>query len=176
MVSLTRRLMADRRGVSAVEFALVAPLLIAFYFGVAELTQAMMAMRKVSHVASTLGDLTAQSDRLNNAQVADIFEASRLILAPLPANALQARISSLTANDQGVVRVDWSDGRNMAALAANAQHTLPAGVVAPGQSTIMAEVTYNYDSPLGYFLPGGQTFSRTYHLRPRRVAKVERVS
>jgi Flp pilus assembly protein TadG len=36
----------DRRGVSAVEFALIAPVLVIFYCGLAELTQAMMAQRR----------------------------------------------------------------------------------------------------------------------------------
>jgi Flp pilus assembly protein TadG len=46
---MTRRLSRfwrDRRGVSAVEFALIAPVLMIFYFGMAELTEAMMAQRR----------------------------------------------------------------------------------------------------------------------------------
>ena len=36
-MGLLTRLRGDRRGVSAVEFALIAPVIIVFYFGLAEL-------------------------------------------------------------------------------------------------------------------------------------------
>ena len=38
-----KRLRRDERGVSAVEFALIAPVMILFYFGLAEVTQVMIA-------------------------------------------------------------------------------------------------------------------------------------
>ncbi len=41
----------DQRGVSAVEFAFIAPVLILFYFGLAEYTQALMAQRKTINTA-----------------------------------------------------------------------------------------------------------------------------
>ena len=64
---------ADRRGVSAVEFALIAPVLIVFYFGIAELTQAMMASRRASHVASSIGDLVAQEQSVTNAEMTKVL-------------------------------------------------------------------------------------------------------
>ena len=44
----------DRRGVSAIEFAFIAPVLIMIYFSVAELCEAMLAQRKVAHAASAV--------------------------------------------------------------------------------------------------------------------------
>ncbi|MDP2765777.1 MAG: pilus assembly protein, partial [Brevundimonas sp.] len=41
-----RRLSGDERGVSAVEFAMLAPVLIAFYFGMAEFCQGFMAQKR----------------------------------------------------------------------------------------------------------------------------------
>ena len=54
------RFRSDRRGVAAVEFALVAPVLIAAYLGMAELTLGLMTARQTSHLAATVGDLAAQ--------------------------------------------------------------------------------------------------------------------
>ena len=56
-----RRLIADRRGVSAVEFALVAPILVLLYFGLVELSQAATADRRLAHATSAVGDLVAQA-------------------------------------------------------------------------------------------------------------------
>jgi Flp pilus assembly protein TadG len=62
------RFWRDRRGVSAVEFALIAPVLVIFYCGMAELTQAMMAQRRVSNIASSIGDVVAQNAQLTDAR------------------------------------------------------------------------------------------------------------
>jgi Flp pilus assembly protein TadG len=43
VMSFLNRWRRDRRGVSAVEFAFIAPVLILFYFGVAELCSALLA-------------------------------------------------------------------------------------------------------------------------------------
>ena len=56
-----KRLRRDERGVSAVEFALIAPVMILFYFGLAELTQVMIAERKTVRTASAIGDILAQT-------------------------------------------------------------------------------------------------------------------
>jgi Flp pilus assembly protein TadG len=43
-----RRFARDRRGVSAVEFALLAPIMVALYLGCVEVSDAVSADRKVS--------------------------------------------------------------------------------------------------------------------------------
>ena len=52
----------DRRGVSAIEFGFIAPVILTIYMGLAELSEGLTAQRRVSHVSSALGDLVAQSD------------------------------------------------------------------------------------------------------------------
>jgi hypothetical protein len=49
--------------------------------------------------------------------------------------------------------------------------TLPADLIANGESIIVSEATYDYDSPVDYFMPGITRFSHTYYLRPRTVDK-----
>jgi Flp pilus assembly protein TadG len=167
---------SDRRGVSALEFAFVAPVLITLYLGLAELTSAMTAARRVSHVASALGDLTAQRNEVTTADMSNIFAASTAILAPYPTTPLKARISSVTIDSKGAAKVDWSSAKNWTPFAANAAVTIPSGIVTAGQSAVMAEVSYAYASPIDLLMPQGVTFSRTFYLRPRRVSKVEKIS
>ncbi|MDB5438434.1 MAG: pilus assembly protein TadE, partial [Caulobacteraceae bacterium] len=76
------RLIKDQGGASAVEFALIAPVLIAMYFGIAELSQGMMSGNKAGEVASSIGDLASQNTCLTNAQVTDVFTIGGLLIKP----------------------------------------------------------------------------------------------
>ena len=53
-----RGLRYNEEGISAVEFALVAPLLIMLYLGAIELSFLMEVDRRVTQTAASLGDLT----------------------------------------------------------------------------------------------------------------------
>lgn len=175
LASFVRRLRRDRRGVSAVEFALIAPALIVFYFGIAELTQAMMADRRASHVASSIGDLIAQDDNVTNAEMTDVFNIGSIVLSPFPTTSLKMRVSQLTADASGNAKVAWSDGSGgYTARGTGTTVTVPSGIIAAGQSVIMAEVSYTYDSPVDYIVPVPVTFTKTYYLRPRRTDSVTR--
>ena len=164
----------DRRGVSAVEFALIAPVLIVFYFGIAELTQAMMADRRASHVASSIGDLVAQDDTITNAEIADIFNIGGIGMSPFPPGSLKMRVSQITSNSANASKIAWSDASNDTALSVGSSVTPPAGIISANQSVIMAEVTYTYDSPVDYVMPAPVTFTKVYYLRPRRTDSVTR--
>ena len=73
-----RQLAEDRRGVAAVEFALLLPVLALLYFGVVELTQGAMTEQRTQHVAATVGDLVAQNSTVTSAQVSDIWPLSEV--------------------------------------------------------------------------------------------------
>jgi len=172
MITLLKRLGRDRRGVSAVEFALIAPAMIAFYFGLAEITQALLAERRAGHAASAIGDLVAQSSTVSNADLTDIFQVATTIMQPYPTNTLKLRVTSVKANAAGATTVAWSSGSGMAAHAAGASLSVPSGVIAANQSVILSEVTYSYDSPVNFFMPEAVTFNRKFYLRPRKSDEV----
>jgi Flp pilus assembly protein TadG len=178
MTGFLRRLAKDRRGVSAVEFALIAPVLIAFYFGMAEVTQALLAERRAGHAASAVGDLVAQSSSVTSTEIDDIFAIAQTIMQPYPADTskLKMRVSSVTADTNNTPKVDWSNAKGMTALGATSTVVVPAGVLTKGQSVVMSEVSYTYESPVDFFIPNGVTFSRKFYLRPRKSDKVARPS
>jgi Flp pilus assembly protein TadG len=175
LANFIRGFRSDRRGVSAVEFALIAPVLIVFYFGIAELTQAMMASRRTSHVASSIGDLVAQDDTITNAEMTDIFNIGGIVMAPFPTGTLKMRVSQITSNSANVVKVAWSDASNNTPLTVGTTVTPPSGIISASQSVIQAEVSYTYDSPVDYIMPAPVTFTKIYYLRPRRTDSVTRV-
>lgn len=168
---LFRRLIRDRRGVSAVEFALIAPVLIAFYFGLAEFCQGYMAQKRMGHSTAMVADLVAQKETLTAAQIDDIFNIGGLIMKPYSATPLKQRVTSVTRNSSGVAKVDWSRGSGMTKLTAGATVTVPADLIANGESVVMTEATYDYDSPVDYLMPSITRFSHIYYMRPRTVEK-----
>lgn len=175
IIARLRRALRDRRGVSAMEFALLLPVMITFYFGAVEITQLLTIDRKVTNAASSVGDLVARSVTLNDGEVTDIFQATASILLPFPATDLQVRITSVLADGANNTTVDWSDGFNMAPLAQGAPIEVPEGLTEPNTSVVRVEVSYTYTSVLGMFLTGGVTMDDTFYLRPRETTAVQRL-
>lgn len=171
---MLKRLIKDRRGVSAIEFALIAPVMIMLYLGLAEMTMGLMAKRRVSHVASAVGDLIAQNPSTTQADLADTFSVGEAVMAPFPVGVLTIRLTSVRADASGTPKVVWSQvhGASLPALAPNTTVTLPAGLIAAGESVIMADTRYSYTSPVTQTLPQGIVFANTYYLRPRRSDQV----
>lgn len=167
MMNRLRRLKGDKRGAVAVEFAFIAPILILMYFGIAEFTDGMIAKRRVSHVASTIADLTSRVATVSSSDTSDVFEVGRTIITPMPTATLRMRLTSITANSSGVSRVDWSDASNWTTFTVNQTMTVPSGVISANQSVIRADVQYTYDSPVHYLMPTGVVMAQTYYLRPR---------
>jgi Flp pilus assembly protein TadG len=165
---LIRRWTGDERGVSAIEFAMLAPVLILFYMGMTEFCQGFMAQKRMGHVSAMVADLIAQEETVTPAAVDDIFAIGGLIMKPFPTTTLNQRVSSVTRTS-GSPRVDWSRGSGMTPRAVGSAMTLPADLIADGESVVVAEVTYDYDSAADYLMPGLTRFSHTYYLRPRTV-------
>lgn len=171
-------------GISAVEFALIAPLMAVIYFGCIELSMMMTLDRKVTGATAALGDLTARASNVTNADLSDIFEATRMVMQPNDMSDADMRITSLTDDGTGAqttndieVKVVWSDTcGDMSALAVDDVVTIPKGLVPTNGTLIMAEIEYPYESPIGFFFQGTKTLSDRFYLRPRRVDSITRDS
>jgi Flp pilus assembly protein TadG len=182
MPRMTRRPLSrfwrDRRGVSAVEFAFIAPVLVIFYCGMCELTEAMIAQRRLSHIASSIGDIVARDTQLTNARRTDVFKVGSVLMAPFPTSGLRMCIVSITSNAAGQDRVDWSEASNSPTNcpAANTIVDIPVSVLPASQSVIMSKASYDYESPIKLVSTKNFTFRRTFYLRPRLSDQVLRVN
>jgi Flp pilus assembly protein TadG len=171
------RLTRDRRGVSAIEFAMIAPALILLYVGAVELGTGLTVYRRMSQVAATAADLTAQAKTVTKSDIADIEAASSSILTPYSTSPLKIVLSSVVADDNNNTKVDWSCASSGTARAKGSSFSLPTGLTEPNSSVIVAEVTYAYTGLLGLtsiFNPGSFTMTRTFYSRPRKSATVDK--
>jgi Flp pilus assembly protein TadG len=164
-----RDLGRDVRGVAAVEFALLAPILALLYFGVVELTQGVMTQQRTEHVASTIGDLVSQNTTVSSKDVSDIFSVGDTVMYPYPTTSLKMRVSSLQADAKGAVTVAWSQATGgLTALTVNSTVTgLPTNVLQPNENVIMAESQYTYASAFGRIMPTPVVFNQKAYLHPR---------
>lgn len=62
-VQRLKQLVRDRRGIAAVEFAIIVPLLLAMYFVTLEAGQGLETNKKLGRVASIVADLVTQEVR-----------------------------------------------------------------------------------------------------------------
>ncbi len=170
-----RGLGADTRGAAAVEFALIAPILILLYFGAVELTQGVLTQEKTAHTASTVGDLISQSTSVTASDVADVFAVGRTTMYPYPTTSLGLRVTSVSEDSTGAARVSWSQASGgMTALTKGAGFSDPnlGSVLAPNQSVIVAESRYTYKSAFGAVISQPITFDEKYYLKPRFSTQV----
>lgn len=180
-----RAMSRDQRGVSAVEFALIVPVLILMYVGVAEMGNLLTVVRRVETMTSTAADLTAQVKQVSNTDLADIFAASTSILTPYPTTPLKVVLSSVVADANNNGKVAWSCASQGSPRAVGSSYPLPANTTVANSSVIVAEVSYSFTPLLGLTtIPyAGGTFDikntfkrtnlqRTFYERPRRSLTV----
>lgn len=168
----------DQRGVSAIEFALLAPILILMYVGAVEIGRLLTVERRVETVASTAADLTAQVKQVSNADLADIVAASTSILTPYPTTPLKVVLSSVVADQNNAGKVAWSYSSSGSGRAVGSSYALPTGTTEAYSSVIVVEVTYVFTPLLDLkkvFSPGAFNLKRTFYARPRRSLTVAKI-
>lgn len=150
-MSALRQLFRCRRGVAAVEAALILPVLITMFLGMVELTAYIEATRKAMSATQTMADLVAQETALTTSDMADIRAAADLIMDPLTPTGdrgkiIIASIGFRESDDAPVVlwKVDGGAGETV-------DHTKAAGLGSTLDSVIMVRLEYSYQSPFGFF-------------------------
>jgi Flp pilus assembly protein TadG len=162
-----RRFVRDKRGVSAVEFAMLLPLMVTLYLGGVEVSSAIAVDRKVTQVARTLGDLTAQATSVNSTDMSNILNASASVVQPYSSTLIQATVSRVDVDGNNVARVVWSKTLHGTARAANSVVTLPAALNTANTSLIWGEAQYTYTPTVGYVITGPLTLKDQIYMRPR---------
>lgn len=180
---LAVHLLKDRRGVAAIEFAFVAPLLVVMFFGTVEFSAAIAIKRDVTNMARTVSDLTSQAAVVTDTDFANFFAASSGIMMPYSATPITMTVSLLYVDpSSGQVRVEWSKGYNTAALTAGVPPPVstPSGLISrdannnvlANQYLIYSHVTYAYTNATLVALKSSITLTDDSYMRPRQTTCV----
>jgi Flp pilus assembly protein TadG len=178
-----RRLVNDRRGVAAIEFAMIVPIMLVLFFGTVEFSSGVAADRKVSLMARTLSDLTSRSSSVSDSRLTDFFAASNAIMAPyVPPmyNATNGTITELWIDPAtGNAKVQWSKGsiprgqNSLVSIPSDLIVKDSSGNIVPNQYLIFSEVSYLYTPAVGYVMgKAGVTLSDVAYTRPRQTVCV----
>ncbi|WP_332769685.1 TadE/TadG family type IV pilus assembly protein [Phenylobacterium sp.] len=171
---MLRRLIRNRRGSAAVEFAFIAPVAILFYYALVESSQGMLANRRAGHVATAVGDIVAQNGQTSSEEVEDIFDIASAIFRPLPTDTLSIRLTSIRIEANGQQTVVWSQTRGSMTGLSGVITSVPAPWIVPGSGVIRADTSYTYNSPLQKMMPEPIQMSHTMYIRPRGYVAVLR--
>src|SRR4249919_2498599 len=79
----------DESGVSAVEFAMLLPLMLTLYLGAVEISQAVGIDRKVTLTSRTVADLASQASSISSSDMSNILNASSAVISPYDATQLK---------------------------------------------------------------------------------------
>ena len=173
-----RRLARDRRGSSAVEFAIIAPLMIGLYIGCVEISDGVAADRKVTLTAGALANLTSQVQTIDTNGMSNIMNAATAIISPYSAGNLTTTVTCIKIDASKNATVAWSATVGGTAKSKGATITIPTEISIASSSLVLAEVTYLYRPVTGY-IPAwshiaatGITLSDKMYMSPRITAPV----
>ncbi|HTH61605.1 MAG TPA: TadE/TadG family type IV pilus assembly protein [Paraburkholderia sp.] len=180
-----RSLLTNDRGVASLEFAIVLPIMLSLLFATYELSQYVRVQLKVDSAAQSIADMVAQQaagvTSGTSGSLGNFCTAGVLMMTPFPVGAsngaFSVAVASVTNYTSSGVTVDWESDKSCATTAlalgttAKTLATSPTNLIptagAPGDSVIVATVTYRYDSPIQYFFPGLTSLTHTAFARPR---------
>ena len=170
------RLVRERRASTAVEFALILPLMLGMFFGIVEFSSGFAVKRKMSMAAEELADMASRNKTVDDAALTNFFNIGRAVMTPFPSAPLMATITELYIDPaSGVAKSRWARGSD--AKPAGTIYTVPADLIArdpvtnailPDQYLIFAETSYQYTATVPFFSPTtGFPLKDNIYMRPR---------
>lgn len=171
-----RRLILDRRGIGGVEFAIIAPILIALYITCFELTIGFSVSKRVTRAAGTVADLVTQQSEVSKAFLGTMVDVSKAIFVPYNSSAsnISLKLTGISVDSTGTPKVVWSwDQSNGKPYAVGTTVTgVPTEMKTADTFLVRSELSVPHE--LLMFLPGvvsaetrSITIGRTYFYRQR---------
>ncbi|GAA3847131.1 pilus assembly protein [[Pseudomonas] carboxydohydrogena] len=166
-----RNFVRDVRGLAAVEFAVIFPVALMLFFGTIEVSTGVAVDRKVIILTRTLSDLISQAKSVTDTDISNAFNISSAVMAPYSNTPVQAKISQVFIDSNGVAKVKWSKASNTSVHSCNEVVTtlVPPGINVAGTYLIMSEVAYDFTPAAG--MSGGSFTPPTLHLSDRTFTR-----
>ncbi|KAA0700005.1 pilus assembly protein [Neorhizobium sp. P12A] len=173
-LGLLIRLSRDKRGIGAIEFAILAPVLLLLYLGALEITVALSVAKRTSRASGTIADIVTQQSSVTKSFLATMPSAASAIFAPFGTTGMTMKITGITIDSSSKATVAWSWAQNGTTpySAGSAASGVPTDMNTAGSFLVRTELSIPYQM-LSFgpdFLPSGTntiTISREYFYRQR---------
>ena len=165
--AVPRPFWSDRTAVSAVEFALLLPLMLSLLLGGFELSRLQAVSRKVTLTTRAIADLTTQNAVLSRSDLNVILGASTQIFSPFSTSGLKIVVSELAVDAAGVATIVWSQPLNATALPVGQVQPVPAAIAQPNSSLVWCTISYTYVPLVTKVFGASKTLSDQIYMSPR---------
>jgi len=169
-----RALFQQTAGSSAIEFAVIAPVLITACLGTVEISRFLLVQMKLERTAAVVADLATRNNSISQPIIDELFAYTELALGDYIApEGLRLVVSSVSYAPGDTARVAWQrSGAGTLSVAskigtAGQPAEMPAPmVVREGESVLVAEVFASHEGWLLEFVADRQLYESTI-VRPR---------
>jgi|GEM_PF-2181972 len=178
MIQRLRQFARENKGIAALEFAIIAPLLmVPLMLGSVDLIDVMNVNKRAQNATSSLADVVARDTEISNVELSSLWRALDVLMYPDASSAMEIRISSISIVNASTAQVVWSEGHGgMGARQAGTNVALDSRMMTVGTSIIMVESAYKYDAPLGFLFQDQVRMTHNAYRRSRLVDPIPRVS
>ncbi len=170
--SILRRFARDPKGVSAVEFAIVLPFMVALYIGSIELGDGLAIKFKTTIAVRTVTDLASQYTSINTSTMSSILNAGAVVLVPYSTASMPITLTEITTNSSGVGKVIWSCSLNGTPRTWNSTYTMPSNLQTASITVLLGEATYPYTPGMGYAITGTVNIYQSIFFYPRLTSTI----
>ncbi len=177
------RLLRANEGLSAVEFALLLPVMALLYLGGVEISMAVSTYRLVDLTANTVTNLVAQYTTISkSAQMPDILAAATQVMYPVSSNDpnvgknIKVVVSLIAIDKNGNATVTWSQTLNGTARSVGSSITVPSSMDIANTNVLLGETTYAFNSPIDFLNLGTFNLSSSLFMVPRASTTINLTS
>ena len=184
----TDQSIGSRRGVAALEFALVAPFIILLMLGGTDLTIFMRTKMRIDETAAGIALVVTQYQNLYDSDFTGLFTAAQTVAGATPVTGLLGTtvITGIVTDSNGRQTIAWQKRSTQATFnslfgtAIGSAPNLPNSYLMPKSSTLIAVEVFTSASPwvLSASLMGGAgtTSLRSYALYQPRLGSLSAIT
>jgi Flp pilus assembly protein TadG len=178
-----RRFSASTRGVAAIEFGFLFPVLLLLLLAGIDGGRAIAISMKVRSGAYVVDAIANQYSSIYDTDMSKILGATATVLAPYPSGPVAVTLTQIKILANGNATVSWSDTLNGTAYSAGSTITVPSNLTPNGNPktcasfpcyVLLGEVTYTYTPMFGHFITGPINLSDKIYVTPRNVICIQR--
>ena len=175
-----RRFARATEGLAALEFALIAPMMVLLLFGAVELIDALEANQRTQNAASSMADVISRELQVSDTELSGLWSSLDVLMYPSDGAAVAGCITSISIDNNGVSHTQWHEVHESTAhpfgTCPSSHVQLTSAMKTPNTSLIVAETRLYYSPRLHFIFSGDFQMAHTVYRRSRRIDPIPRVS